>query len=80
MEEIKGIARVKFHLGKVEEWKRLTSQANRDCPNLAQPNAKRPGLQPLFVVSTSITWPDLSSGHVFARMTKCRGETEARPA
>src|ERR1043165_9731023 len=27
MEEIKGIARVKFHPGKVEEWKRLTEQA-----------------------------------------------------
>ncbi len=27
MEEIKGIARVKFRLGKVEEWKRLTAQA-----------------------------------------------------
>ena len=27
MEEIKGIARVKFHLGKVDEWKRLTEQA-----------------------------------------------------
>jgi quinol monooxygenase YgiN len=27
MQEIKGIARVKFHPGKVEEWKRLTEQA-----------------------------------------------------
>jgi quinol monooxygenase YgiN len=27
MDEIKGIARVKFHPGKVEEWKRLTAQA-----------------------------------------------------
>ena len=27
MDEIKGIARVKFHPGKVEEWKRLTKQA-----------------------------------------------------
>jgi quinol monooxygenase YgiN len=27
MEEIKGIARVKFFPGKVEEWKRLTEQA-----------------------------------------------------
>ncbi len=27
MEEIKGIARVKFLPGKVEEWKRLTEQA-----------------------------------------------------
>jgi len=27
MEEIKGIARVKFHPGKVEEWKRLTQEA-----------------------------------------------------
>ncbi len=27
MEEIKGIARVKFHPGKIEEWKRLTEQA-----------------------------------------------------
>ena len=27
MEEIKGIARVKFHPGKVEEWKRLTEEA-----------------------------------------------------
>ena len=27
MEEIKGIARVKFHPGKVEEWKRLTAEA-----------------------------------------------------
>src|SRR3954454_19145475 len=27
MDEIKGIARVKFHPGKVEEWKRLTEQA-----------------------------------------------------
>ena len=27
MEEIKGIARVRFHPGKVEEWKRLTEQA-----------------------------------------------------
>ena len=27
MEEIKGIARVKFHPGKVEEWKRLTAKA-----------------------------------------------------
>ena len=27
MEEIKGIARVKFHPGKREEWKRLTEQA-----------------------------------------------------
>lgn len=27
MNEIKGIARVKFHRGKVEEWKRLTEQA-----------------------------------------------------
>jgi len=27
MEEIKGIARVKFHPGKVEEWKRLSQEA-----------------------------------------------------
>jgi quinol monooxygenase YgiN len=27
MDEIKGIARVKFHPGKAEEWKRLTEQA-----------------------------------------------------
>ncbi len=27
MDEIKGIARVKFHPGKVEEWKRLTAEA-----------------------------------------------------
>jgi len=27
MDEIKGIASVKFHPGKVEEWKRLTKQA-----------------------------------------------------
>ena len=27
MDEIKGIARVKFHPGKVEEWKRLTEHA-----------------------------------------------------
>jgi quinol monooxygenase YgiN len=27
MDEIKGIARVKFHPGKVEEWKRLTEAA-----------------------------------------------------
>jgi quinol monooxygenase YgiN len=27
MDEIKGIARVKFHPGQVEEWKRLTKQA-----------------------------------------------------
>ena len=27
MHEIKGIARVKFHPGKVEEWKRLTEEA-----------------------------------------------------
>jgi quinol monooxygenase YgiN len=27
MKEIKGIARVKFHPGKFEEWKRLTEQA-----------------------------------------------------
>jgi quinol monooxygenase YgiN len=27
MNEIKGIARIKFHPGKVEEWKRLTQQA-----------------------------------------------------
>jgi quinol monooxygenase YgiN len=27
MEEIKGIARVKFHPGKVEEWKRLSEEA-----------------------------------------------------
>lgn len=27
MEEIKGIARVKFHPGKVEEWKRLSAEA-----------------------------------------------------
>ena len=27
MEEIKGIARVKFHPGKIKEWKRLTEQA-----------------------------------------------------
>ena len=27
MDEIKGIARIKFHPGKVEEWKRLTKQA-----------------------------------------------------
>lgn len=27
MDEIKGIARVRFHPGKVEEWKRLTEQA-----------------------------------------------------
>ena len=27
MDEIKGIARVKFHPGKLEEWKRLTEQA-----------------------------------------------------
>ncbi len=27
MDEIKGIARVKFHPGKVEEWKRLTKEA-----------------------------------------------------
>jgi quinol monooxygenase YgiN len=27
MDEIKGIARVTFHPGKVEEWKRLTEQA-----------------------------------------------------
>ena len=26
MDEIKGIARVKFHPGKVEEWKRLTEE------------------------------------------------------
>ena len=26
MEEIKGIARVKFHPGKLDEWKRLTMQ------------------------------------------------------
>jgi quinol monooxygenase YgiN len=29
MDEIKGIARVKFHPGKVEEWKRLTEEAMR---------------------------------------------------
>src|ERR671931_1734094 len=27
MEEIKGIARVKFHPGKLEEWKRLSEEA-----------------------------------------------------
>ena len=27
MEEIKGIARIKFHRGKVDEWKRLTEEA-----------------------------------------------------
>jgi quinol monooxygenase YgiN len=27
MDEIKGIARVKFHPGKLEEWKRLTEEA-----------------------------------------------------
>ena len=27
MEEIKGIARVKFHPGKVDEWKRLSAEA-----------------------------------------------------
>ena len=27
MEEIKGIARVKFHPGKLAEWKRLTEEA-----------------------------------------------------
>jgi quinol monooxygenase YgiN len=27
MEEIKGIARVRFHPGKVEEWKRLSAEA-----------------------------------------------------
>ena len=27
MDEIKGIARVKFHPGKVEDWKRLTEEA-----------------------------------------------------
>ena len=27
MDEIKGIARVKFHPGKVDEWKRLTEEA-----------------------------------------------------
>jgi len=27
MEEIKGIARVKFHPGKIDEWKRLTEEA-----------------------------------------------------
>jgi quinol monooxygenase YgiN len=27
MDEIKGIARVRFHPGKVDEWKRLTEQA-----------------------------------------------------
>ena len=27
MDEIKGIARVRFHPGKVEEWKRLTEEA-----------------------------------------------------
>jgi hypothetical protein len=27
MDEIKGIARVKFHPGKVAEWKRLTAEA-----------------------------------------------------
>jgi quinol monooxygenase YgiN len=27
MDEIKGIARVRFHPGKVDEWKRLTNQA-----------------------------------------------------
>ena len=27
MDEIKGIARVKFHPGKLDEWKRLTEQA-----------------------------------------------------
>jgi quinol monooxygenase YgiN len=27
MQEIKGIARVKFHPGKLEEWKRLTEEA-----------------------------------------------------
>jgi quinol monooxygenase YgiN len=27
VEEIKGIARVKFHPGKLEEWKRLTAEA-----------------------------------------------------
>jgi hypothetical protein len=27
MDEIKGIARVKFHPGKVEEWKRLSKEA-----------------------------------------------------
>jgi quinol monooxygenase YgiN len=27
MDEIKGIARIKFHPGKVDEWKRLTEQA-----------------------------------------------------
>jgi hypothetical protein len=27
MDEIKGIARVKFHPGKLEEWKRLTKEA-----------------------------------------------------
>jgi quinol monooxygenase YgiN len=27
MDEIKGIAGVKFHRGKVEEWKRLTEEA-----------------------------------------------------
>jgi len=27
MDEIKGIARVKFHPGKIKEWKRLTEEA-----------------------------------------------------
>ena len=34
MDEIKGIARVKFHPGKVEEWKRLTEQAIWRTPML----------------------------------------------
>jgi quinol monooxygenase YgiN len=39
MDEIKGIARVKFHPGKLEEWKRLTEQAmevvrTKDCGTL----------------------------------------------
>ena len=42
MQEIKGIARVKFLPGKLEEWKRLTEQAMRrnltgDQPKLFTP-------------------------------------------
>jgi hypothetical protein len=36
MDEIKGIARVKFHPGKLEEWKRLTEEAMEIVRNLLQ--------------------------------------------
>ncbi len=54
MDEIKGIARVKFHPGKVEEWKRLSGRGHGDRADQGQRHA--PGTKSSSTMMRARRW------------------------